>query len=92
MDVKEELKWDLSVASRSSFNVRTACIAAEMPVRGFSRMRAGLERTWSSEERTVERTGMMIMMDDDPVLGVFMHCTVCTVRVSSSDAAPVQVK
>jgi hypothetical protein len=31
------------------------------------------------------------MMNDNPSLGVCMHCTVCTVRVSSSDAAPVQV-
>ena len=38
-----------------------------------------------------KRIGMTIMMNDNPVLGVFMHCTVCTVRVSSSDAAPVQV-
>jgi hypothetical protein len=33
----------------------------------------------------------MTMMNEDPSLGVSMHCTVCTVRVSSSDAAPVQV-
>ena len=44
-------------------------------------MYSGL-KTWNCEARNVEKSSMTIMMNDNPMLGVFMHCTVCTVRVS----------